>query len=119
MKTLLIVDDSPIIIDRLRNMLEGVLLPHQLRHAGSYVEALSLLLVKVPDIILLDINLPDKSGIEVLKLVKSRYPEVTVIMITNQSDPSYRSVCAALGAHRFLDKSTEFEGIPDLIASLL
>jgi DNA-binding NarL/FixJ family response regulator len=40
-------------------------------------------------------------------------------MISNQSDESYRSVCTSLGALRYLDKSTEFEEIPDLISSLL
>jgi DNA-binding NarL/FixJ family response regulator len=100
-------------------MLDGILPPGQIRHAGSYVEALSLILVKVPDILLLDINLPDKNGLELLRLVKKRYSEVKVIMITNQSDQSYRSACASLGALRFLDKSSEFDCIPDLIASLL
>ena len=100
-------------------MLEGLLPAEQIAYAGSYVEALSLIDPHPPDILLLDVHLPDRSGVELLRVVRKRYPAVAVIMISNQSDESYRSVCAALGALRFLDKSTEFEEIPALILSLL
>jgi DNA-binding NarL/FixJ family response regulator len=119
MRSLFIVDDSSLIIERLLAMLEGLLPPEQIAFARSYGEALSLIGICPPDILLLDVHLPDKSGVELLRVVRKRYPEVIVIMISNQSDESYRSVCTSLGALRFLDKSTEFEEIPALIESLL
>lgn len=119
MRSLFIVDNSPLIIERLLGMLEGLLSPERIAYAGSYAEALSLIDPNPPDILLLDVHLPDRSGVELLRVVRKRYPAVTVIMISNQSDESYRSVCTALGAIRFLDKSTEFEEIPALILSLL
>ncbi len=119
MRSLFIVDDSSLIIERLLALLEGLLPPEQIGYAGSYVEALSLIAHHPPDILLLDVHLPDKSGVELLRVVRKRYPETIVIMISNQSDESYRSACAALGALRFLDKSTEFEEIPALVESLL
>lgn len=119
MRSLIIVDDSPLIIERLLSMLEGLLPPESIGYAGSYSEALSLIDPHPPDILLLDVHLPDRSGVELLRVVHKRYPSVMVIMISNQSDESYRSVCSALGALRFLDKSTEFEEIPALIQSLL
>lgn len=119
MRSLFIVDDSSLIIERLLGMLDGLLPPEQIGYAGSYGDALSVIARHPPDILLLDVHLPDKSGVELLRVVRKRYPETVVIMISNQSDESYRSVCAALGAFRFLDKSTEFEEIPFLIESLL
>ncbi len=119
MRSLFIVDDSPLIIERLLGMLEGLLSPEQISFAGSYGEALSRIEPRPPDILLLDVHLPDRSGVELLRVVRKRYPATTVIMISNQSDESYRSVCTALGALRFLDKSTEFEEIPGLVMSLL
>jgi DNA-binding NarL/FixJ family response regulator len=119
MRSLFIVDDSPLIIERLLGMLEGLLSPEQIGFAGSYGEALSIIDPSPPDILLLDVHLPDRSGVELLRVVRKRHPTTIVIMISNQSDESYRSVCAALGALRFLDKSTEFEEIPGLIMSLL
>jgi DNA-binding NarL/FixJ family response regulator len=119
MRSLFIVDDSPLIIERLLSMLEGLLPLDQIAYAGSYGEALSLIDPNPPDILLLDVHLPDKSGVELLRVVRRRYPAIAVIMISNQSDESYRTVCAALGALHFLDKSTEFEEIPALILSML
>ena len=119
MRSLFIVDDSPLIIERLLSMLDGLLPPEQIAYAGSYREALSMIDPNPPDILLLDVHLPDRSGVELLRVVRKRHPTTIVIMISNQSDESYRSVCAALGALRFLDKSTEFEEIPDLVMSLL
>jgi DNA-binding NarL/FixJ family response regulator len=119
MRSLFIVDDSPLIIERLLSMLDGLLPPEQIAYAGSYREALSMIDPNPPDILLLDVHLPDKSGVELLRVVRKRYPGMAVIMISNQSDESYRSVCAALGAFHFLDKSTEFEEIPALILSML
>ena len=119
MRSLFIVDDSSLIIERLLGMLEGVIPQEHIAYAGSYGEALSVIALQPPDILLLDVHLPDKSGVELLRVVRKRYPETIVIMISNQSDDSYRSVCQTLGALRFLDKSTEFEEIPVLIGSLL
>lgn len=119
MEYLFIVDDSPIFIERLLGMLEGMLPPDRISHAGSYAEALDRIAGHPPDILLLDVNLPDKSGIELLRVVRARYPAIVVIMISNQSTDSYRTVCARLGATAFLDKSAEFERIPALIAAIL
>ena len=119
MRSLFIVDDSSLIIERLLGMLEGVLPSEQIGYAGSYGEALSFIARRPPDILLLDVHLPDRSGVELLRVVRKSYPETVVIMISNQSDESYRSVCATLGALRFLDKSTEFDEIPALVESLL
>jgi DNA-binding NarL/FixJ family response regulator len=119
MRSLFIVDDSPLIIERLLSMLEDLLPSEQIGYAGSYGEALSLIDPNPPDILLLDVHLQDRSGVELLRVVRKRYPATIVIMISNQSDESYRSVCSTLGALRFLDKSTEFEEIPELILSLL
>jgi DNA-binding NarL/FixJ family response regulator len=119
MKSVFIVDDSPLIIERLINMLEGLLPPDHIGHAGSFTDALTHIGRNPPDILLLDVHLPDKSGVELLRTVRKHYPHITVIMISNQADESYRTACASLGARCFLDKSAQFEQIPALIASLM
>ena len=114
---LLIVDDSPIIIIRLMHMLEGQDNVHSITAARSYNEARSSLSENLPNIILLDINLPDKNGIELLRYIKKEYPSITVIMLSNQSGSFYRTVCELIGANHYIDKSTEFEQIPALLSS--
>ncbi len=68
-----------------------------------------------PDMILLDIHLPDRSGIEFLEQIITTYPQIIVIMVTNKASQYYRELCLGLGAHHFIDKSKEFEMIPSII----
>jgi DNA-binding NarL/FixJ family response regulator len=118
-KQLLIVDDAPLIVGRLRTMLEGLPGVHQISSAGTYGGAIEFLQHEQPEIILLDINLPDRNGIDLLRYVKEHYPSVVVIMCSNQSSSFYRNLCMRIGADHFIDKSAEFEHIPDVIARFL
>jgi DNA-binding NarL/FixJ family response regulator len=117
-KIVLIVDDSPIIIERLKTMLEDLANVQTILHAGTYANALPILAKDNPDIVILDINLPDKSGIELLRYIKKNQAEVTVIMLSNQAGDYYRNLCQLCGAQYFIDKSTEFEQVPGIILSL-
>lgn len=114
----MIVDDSPIIIDRLKIILGGLDNLQSIIQAESYYEAVSLLGDNPPDIAILDINLPDKSGIELLRYIKSHHDGITIIMLSNQSDDYYRNLCRSLGSHYFVDKSTEFEQVPLIVSSI-
>ena len=67
---------------------------------------------------MLDIQLPGKNGIELLSFVKSRYPQIKIIIVTNRASDYYRDLCNEMGANSFIDKSTEFEKIPELIEKL-
>ncbi len=117
-KVLLLVDDSPIIIERLMYMLEELDNIEVILQSESYANALKLIESNHPDIIILDINLPDKSGLDLLRLIKKEYPNTTVIMVTNQTGEYYRNLCQKLGADYFIDKSSEFEQVPVIISSI-
>src|SRR5262249_1455499 len=114
----LIVDDSLLIIERLIELLNDMENVQIVIYADNYKEGLNLLKGIKPDIVLLDINLPDKSGIELLKDIHFLQQQPKVIMITNQATDYYKKVCAALGADYFFDKSNDFEQIPETIASM-
>src|SRR5687768_16076073 len=83
--------------------------------ASSYEEAVKILDKEMPDVALLDINLPGKSGIEVLKRIRSVNTTCSVIMVTNQVYDYYRSLCQKLGANYFFDKTNDFGLIPEAI----
>lgn len=68
-----------------------------------------------PDTVIVDIRMPGSSGIELLKQIKARYPEMKVIMLTNCDYSTYRRQCRQLGADHFLNKTLEFEKILDTI----
>jgi DNA-binding NarL/FixJ family response regulator len=115
MKQVLIVDDSEQIRERLVTLLAESPQIRVVGQAGSGREALDALQRLEPDTVILDIRLPDNSGIELLKMIKARHPEIVVIMLTNFDYTQYRQQCRRLGADYFLNKTLEFEKIVDTI----
>lgn len=69
----------------------------------------------VPDVVLMDIGLPGMSGISGIKLVKERFPQVNILMLTVYNDPNriFQSLCA--GASGYLLKNTPFREIKESI----
>jgi DNA-binding NarL/FixJ family response regulator len=116
--TVLIVDDSPLIIQKINELLADVLNIGHITGCGTHHEAVKLMDELMPAVAILDINLPDKSGMEVLSYIKRNHPKTIVIMCTNQHSSYYREECLKLGANFFIDKSKDFEKIPQLISSL-
>jgi DNA-binding NarL/FixJ family response regulator len=113
---LLIVDDNMNFVDRMISLLKESGIVHEITVAGNYDEAGRVLMMDSPEIILLDINLPGKNGIEFLKLIRRNNKTCEVIMITNHTDEYYRQQCQDLGARHFLDKSNDFGQVPIIIS---
>jgi DNA-binding NarL/FixJ family response regulator len=116
-KTVLIVDDSILIMERMIPIMEEIENISFVVHASTYQEGLEVLSRLTPDMVLLDINLPDKSGIELLRLIRERHLEIAVLMISNNADTYYRSICKKLGATHFLDKSTDIYLLPAVLSA--
>lgn len=72
----------------------------------------------LPDVVLMDIGLPGMSGISAIKLLKERYPDIDIIMLTVYHDPDkiFRSLCA--GATGYLLKTTPMSEIREAIAAV-
>jgi CheY-like chemotaxis protein len=118
-KSILIVDDSILIIDRLQTMLTELHGPGPIQYSVDYPSAMQQIKDFLPDIVLLDINLPGGSGLGLLSYIKTHYPSTVIIMVTNQGGDYYRNICRKLGADHFVDKSSEFEQLPAIVASIL
>ena len=113
---ILIVDDNMNFVDRMISLLEESGHMSDISVASNYDEARRLLNSEQPDVVLLDINLPGKNGIELLKQIRLSNQQCEVIMITNHADEYYRQQCKDLGAKHFLDKSNDFGMVPSLIS---
>lgn len=111
----LIVDDSPIIIKRLIEILGELNCITYIGEANGFSEAVHSLEQEKYDVVLLDINLSGKNGIELLSFIKVNYPSIKIIMLSNQSGDYYRNLCNELGSDSFIDKTSEFENIPKTI----
>lgn len=118
-KLVLIVDNSIFIIERLLIILKEVKGIEKIVTATNYEEAVNILEEMKMDIVLLDIQLPGKNGIELLKYIVKNFPAVNIIILSNLVSEYYQKLCLDLGANCFIDKSKDFASIPDVIFSIL
>jgi len=89
--------------------------------SGEYIRASTAIdgiRANPPDIVLLDIQLENSTGFEVLKMVSAEYPRTRVIVITNYIDDVYRQKYMAAGAYAFCDKNRELRRFRKLLEDL-
>ena len=80
--------------------------------------ALAMLAARAPDVVVLDIHMPGKSGIAALPMLKRASAAPVVIVLTNDPSEHHRRECLARGAHFFFDKSRHFDRVLDVVADL-
>lgn len=117
-QVILLVDDSPLITERLIEMLSNLPVVKSVLTASNYQESLLVLEENGITTVLLDIKLPEKSGLEILKFIAKHYPAIKVIMLTNLVSEYYKRLCKKAGAVHFIDKSKDFELIPGILNEL-
>ena len=103
---ILICDDHKIVREGLREILQQISGVSLIKEAKDANEALLMLKTDVFDVLLLDISLPDKSGLEVLKLVKEKWPSTNVLMLSMFPQEQYAIRALKLGASGYLTKNT-------------
>jgi DNA-binding NarL/FixJ family response regulator len=118
MKKVYVVDDSDFVRERLIEMLSELEEVEIIGGTGDPQEALAAIGEMLPDAVILDIRLPGRSGVEVLRDLKKEEPSPIVIILTNYPYPQYRKECTEAGADHFLNKSTEFNEIAEILKGL-
>lgn len=113
-----IVDDSSDIRSRLSEMLGRVCGVRVVGEASGASQAVAEILRLRPHSVLLDLNLNGSSGMQVLHAIHPQAPEIVFVVLTNHAEPQYRRACQRAGAAYFLDKSTEFDRVPGVIAEI-
>lgn len=105
MRDVLVVDDSKV----MRDMIVACLRPEPalaFTHAGSGLEAIEKLSLKPYQLVVLDLNMPDIGGLEVLEFVRGQdqLKKVPIMVVTTRGDEGSRDRALAAGADRFLTK---------------
>jgi DNA-binding NarL/FixJ family response regulator len=113
----LIVDDCALFRMRIHSTLLGCNL-YPVFEAANYDEACDQLLKTPIHLVLLDISLPGKSGIELLRLIKKKYPDTKVMMVSNHVNDYYKQFCLLHGADHFFDKSLDFEKMEQMMSGI-
>lgn len=83
--------------------------------AGNPAEAMAAVERQEPDAVVLDLHMPGGSGLDVLEHLRGRDVRPLVIVLTNHADDHYRRRCLDGGADHFLDKSSEFDRVQELL----
>jgi len=106
---ILLCDDHKIVRDGLKQILQQLDECIELHEAGNGNEALDLLKAYSFDILILDISLPGRSGLEILQLVKDRWPSTNVLILSMHPQEQYAIRALKLGASAYLTKDTASE----------
>lgn len=118
MKNLLIVDDSELLRDRIKSIASKVENVNIVGEAFNSLQALEMANTLNPDVIILDIRMPGGNGLEVLSKIRKTNSQIVIVIITNYPFEQYRKAAFELGADYFIDKTHEFDKIPEILKSL-
>ena len=115
---ILITDDHPNVRRGLRELLTDSFPGAQFSEACNGDEVFAQLLLSEPDLVLLDINMPKRSGFEVLKEIRQIYPILPVIMVSVQPENQYAQRCLQAGATAYVAKNNVSEDLVPTIQSI-
>lgn len=101
---LLLVDDHAVVRSGLKMLLGGQKEMEIVGEAGSAAEALAETEHVQPNVILMDIGLPDKTGIEATREIKARFPDVKIVALTIHEDEEYFFQMLDAGASGYVPK---------------
>ena len=112
-----IVDDEPAILNTLSSILEDE--GYQISVAKSGHEALKLVRGEQPDVVLLDIWMPELDGLETLKRLRQQHPSLLVIMMSGHGSIETAVKATKLGAYDYLEKPLDLERVTILVRNAL
>ncbi|MBI5890044.1 MAG: response regulator transcription factor [Nitrosomonadales bacterium] len=115
----LIVDDHAIVRQGLRRILEEAKGMKVGGEAASGIEALKMLRAEKFDVILLDISMPEKNGIDTLKLIMDRNRDAKVLMLSMYPEDQYAVRLMKAGASGYLTKETAPEQLVEAIREVI
>ena len=115
---IILVDDHPVVRQGLRKILstfEEIAIEGE---AGSGREAIELARTMKPDVVVMDISMPEMSGIEATSILRRDLPEVKVLALSMHEDPSYVKQALRAGARGYMLKDSPPKDLVDAIANV-
>jgi len=110
-----LVEDSLAIRARLAATIRAIIGAELVGEAGTVGAAIDGIRSTHPSALILDLQLEDGSGLDVLKAVHPSSPALHVAVLTNYATDQHRRACMDAGAEYFLDKSSDFPRIREII----
>ena len=119
MITILIIDDHPLVSDGVATMLKGVDYIEVLGACKTGAEALQFLQSEHPDVILLDISLPDIDGLELCTIIRKINKQVKIIGLTSTNEAGIITQLLSKGGNGYLLKNMERDELIEAINEVL
>ena len=116
--SVLVIDDHPLVRDGVKKSLTAAGF-NCVGEAGSLKEAIAMIALHNPDVITVDINLPDGNGLEIINWARSKSPTIAIIVLTLDDDLDLVSAASQSGAQAFISKSESAEHLIAAINSVL
>jgi DNA-binding NarL/FixJ family response regulator len=116
---ILIADDHAVVRRGLKEILADALPGARFSQAGNGDEVLSLLAESAASLLVLDLNMPGRSGLDVLRDVKSAYPRLPVIVLSMQPEDQYAMRCLRAGAAAYINKDSAPEELAQAARKIL
>jgi DNA-binding NarL/FixJ family response regulator len=116
---ILIADDHAAVRHGLREILADALPDAQFSEAADGNQVLGLLAKSGVDLLLLDINMPGRNGLDVLQDVKRDYPATPVIIVSVQPEDQYAIRCLRAGAAAYINKDKATEELARAVGKIL
>lgn len=114
-----ITDDHYMVVEGIRSLLQHETNIEWMGHAMNAVSCLAFLQQQQPDVILMDINLPDKSGNDLCKEVREKYPAVRVVGLSSFNQQSYIQKMMDNGARGYVLKNATREELIEAINAVV
>ena len=114
-----IADDSSLMRDRIKSLLNSISNISMIYEAKNGMEALQLIMENEPDLAILDIRMPEMNGIDLLKKIRKLKMKTRVCILTSYPYRQYRERCMEEGADYFLSKTEDFEQIEIVISDMV
>ena len=119
MTKIFIVDDHYMVIEGIRSLLQNEKSIEWMGHAMNAASCLAFLNKQLPDVILMDINLPDISGIDLCREVKIKYPSVFIIGLSTFNQQSFIQKMMDNGASGYVLKNATQDEITSAIETVM
>jgi DNA-binding NarL/FixJ family response regulator len=114
----LIVDDHPVVLEGLRNMLSTDRNIEIVGEAGDGAEAVAIVEEKEPNVVLMDIRMPNMDGVQATRRIKHQFPSTAVIVLTMYDTDAYVVDAVRAGASGYLLKDATRELVVDTIRAV-
>jgi len=116
---ILLVDDHPVVRLGLRHLLAGAFAGATIQEGGSAAEATALVARGTWDVVILDLTLPDGTGLDVLKHIRTMYPHLPVLILSIHTVDQFGRRALAAGASGFLTKDAADAELVTAVTRLL